>query len=52
MHVLKEIKVKIVCFIPGVPNRQTPIFHQNSVDTSAKCKQFENIKGGLNPDNL
>lgn len=52
MCVLKEIKVKIVGFNPAVPNRQIVIFHHHSVDTSAKCKEFENTKCGLNPDNL
>lgn len=52
MCVLKEIKVKIVGFNPGMPNRQIVIFHHHSVDISAKCKQFENTKCGLNPDNL
>lgn len=51
--VLKEIKVKILSFIPGVPNRQRVIFFiRTDVDTSAKCEQFENTKCGLNPNNL
>lgn len=52
MCVLKEIKAKIVGFIPGLPNREIVTFHQNWVDTSTKCEQFANAKWGLNPDNL